>query len=78
MCNMQYESDYAASIMEIRSGLFVTEAENGAIRWGSGDNRLIFYDETDAESILLRLNEEADGCYTLVDETMDMGFSMDL
>lgn len=78
MCMTKYGSDYAVSIIEIRSGLFVAEAENGDMRLDSGEHRLIFYDEADAESILLRLSEETDGCYALVDEAMDMGFSMDL
>lgn len=60
----------AFSIMEIQSRLFLTEDAGGNLCFGSEDERLIFYDETDAENVLLMLNEEYEGCYTLLNEAI--------
>lgn len=62
------DTDYTASIIEIGSGLFITENADGGLCLGGKEVRLLFYDETDAENTLLMLNEERDGCYALVDE----------
>ena len=62
------DTDYTAFIIEIWSGQFVTEGADGRLCLGDKEARLLFYDETDAENILLMLNEERDGCYALVDE----------
>ncbi len=62
------DTDYTASIIEIGSGLFITENADGGLCLGDKEVRLLFYDETDAENTLLMLNEERDGCYALVDE----------
>ena len=62
------DTDYTASIIEIGSGLFITENADGGLCLGNKEVRLLFYDETDAENTLLMLNEERDGCYALVDE----------
>ena len=78
MCDTKHPCNYSASIMEIHSGLFITDGENGEFRLGNEEDRLLFFDETDAENTLLQLNEEDDGCYTLIDETMDMGPTMSL
>ena len=72
MCDTKHPCDYSASIMEIHSGLFITDGENGEFRLGSEEDRLLF------ENALLQLNEEDDGCYTLIDETMNMGPTMSL
>lgn len=62
------DTDYTASIIEIGSGLFITENADGGLCLGDKEVRPLFYDETDAENTLLMLNEERDGCYALVDE----------
>lgn len=62
------DTDYTASIIEIGSGLFITENADGGLCLGDKEVRLLFYDETNAENTLLMLNEERDGCYALVDE----------
>lgn len=66
--SFERDTDYTASIIEIGSGLFITEDTDGGLCLGDRDVRLLFYDETDAENTLLMLNEERDGCYALVDE----------
>ena len=66
--SFERDTDYTASIIEIGSGQFITEGTDGSLCLGDKEARLLFYDETDAENTLLMLNEERDGCYTLVDE----------
>ena len=66
--SFERDTDYTASIIEIWSGQFVTEGADGRLCLGDKEARLLFYDETDAEDTLLMLNEECDGCNTLVDE----------
>lgn len=61
------DTDYTASIIEIGSGLFITENADGGLCLGDKEVRLLFYDETDVKNTLLMLNEERDGCYALVD-----------
>ena len=62
------DTDYTASIIEIGSGLFITENADGGLCLGDKEVRLLFYDETDVKNTLLMLNEERDGCYALADE----------
>lgn len=62
------DTDYTASIIEIGSGLFITENADGGLCLGDKEVRLLFYDETDVKNTLLMLNEERAGCYALVDE----------
>lgn len=62
------EDDYTASIREIASGLYVVEDKEGAVELGAEDKRLLFYDESEAEDALERLNSEDDGCYILLRE----------
>ncbi len=59
---------YAACIREAVSGLYVTETDKDGIKLGEKDQRLLFYDECDAENTLEWLNEEEDGCYVLLRE----------
>lgn len=66
--SFERDTDYTASIIEIGSGLFITENADGGLCLGDKEVRLLFYDETDAENTLLMLNEERDGCCALVDE----------
>ena len=66
--SFERDTDYTASILEIGSGLFITENADGGLCLGDKEARLLLYDETDAENTLLMLNEERDGCYALVDE----------
>lgn len=66
--SFERDTDYTASIIEIGSGLFITENADGGLCLGDKEVRLLFYDETDAENTLLMLNEVRDGCYALVDE----------
>lgn len=59
---------YAASIREVASGLYVTEAGKDGAELGEKAERLLFYDECDAENTLERLNDEDDGCYVILRE----------
>ena len=59
---------YTASIRETVSGLYVTEAGNDGVVLGREEDRLLFFDACDAENTLDRLNDEEDGCYTLLRE----------
>ena len=41
MCDPKHPCDYSASIMEIHSGLFITDGENGEFRLGSEEDNVI-------------------------------------
>lgn len=55
------------SILEIKSLQYLTEDDGGNFEFGPEDRRLLFYDETEAENILDELNDEFEGCYSLVE-----------
>ena len=57
------------SIKEIASGTYLTEEANGKYTFGKEEDRIIFYDEADAENVLEFLNGETDLCCVLLSET---------
>ena len=63
-----HKEAFCASIMDITTGAYVTEETKGTIKLGSYAERLLFYDEMEAEAILQMLNENYADCFTLVIE----------
>lgn len=60
--------EYKASIYEAESGKFLTHENKGEFVLGDEKDRIIFYEEADAESTLQMLNDETDLCFVLLDE----------
>ena len=56
------------SIREAENGMYLTEEINGKYTFGKEEDRIIFYDETEAESILKYLNDATEYCCVLLDE----------
>jgi hypothetical protein len=57
------------SIREAENGMCLTEEINGKYTFGKEEDRIIFYDETEAESILEYLNDTTEYCCVLLDES---------
>lgn len=57
------------SIRETENGMFLTEEINGKYTFGKEEDRIIFYDETEAESVLEYLNDATEYCCVLLDES---------
>ena len=56
------------SIREAENGMYLTEEINGKYTFGKEEDRIIFYDTTEAESILEYLNDTTEYCCVLLDE----------
>lgn len=56
------------SIREAENGMYLTEEINGKHTFGKEEDRIIFYDETEAESVLEYLNDTTEYCCVLLDE----------
>ena len=56
------------SIKEMETGMYLTEEVNGKYTFGKEEDRIIFYDEVDAESTLEYLNDTTEYCCVLLDE----------
>lgn len=56
------------SIKEAENGLYLTEEINDKYTFGKEENRIIFYDEAEAESVLEYLNDTTEYCCVLLDE----------
>ena len=56
------------SIREVENGTYLTEENNGKYAFGKEEDRIIFYDEIEAESILEYLNDTTEYCCVLLDE----------
>lgn len=65
-----YNSDceYTASIKEAQTGKYLIEERDGKYSLGKESERILFYDEAEAESILAMLNDTTDLLFVLVDE----------
>lgn len=48
--------------------MYLTDETNDKYVFGKEEDRVIFYDEADAESVLECLNDETDLCCVLLDE----------
>lgn len=61
---------YMGSIRGIYSGLWLSGDGCRGIEYSDNYlDRMAFYDEADAESMLGRLNDACDDCYVLIDES---------
>ena len=69
--------DYCASIIDAESGQYLVEENNGVCVFGSAENRILFYDEADAESTLEFLNDTTEYCCVLVAESMEQHRTQD-
>ena len=56
------------SIREAENGMYLMEEINGKYTFGKEEDRLIFYDETEAENVLKYLNDVTEYCCILLDE----------
>ena len=56
------------SIREAENGMYLTEEINGKYTFGKEEDRIIFYDEAEAESVLEYLNDTTEYCCVLLDE----------
>lgn len=56
------------SIREVKSGMYLTEEIDGKYVFGKEEDRIIFYYETEAESVLEYLNDTTEYCCVLLDE----------
>lgn len=56
------------SIMEITNKVYLTNEVDGKYIFGKEEDRIIFYDEADAENVLEFLNDETDLCCVLLNE----------
>ena len=63
-----YKNGYQASIKEAQTGLYLTDEGDGKFKLGTEKERIIFYDETEAESVLNRLNDTTDLMFVLLKE----------
>lgn len=63
------DRQYKASLYDLTSQKFVMEEKKGDVIMGSEENRLILYDENEASSLLLMLNDNYSSCFVLLDET---------
>lgn len=59
------ENEYEASIYEIDSGMYVVKENSGEFELGNYEDRLIFYDEDEAETVLDTLNDVSELCFVL-------------
>ena len=59
------------SIREAKNGMYLTEENNGKYTFGKEEDRIIFYDETEAECVLEYLNDVSEYCCVLLDESND-------
>ena len=57
------------SIKEAENGMYLTEEINGIYVFGKEEDRIIFYDEAEAENVLEYLNDATEYCCVLLDET---------
>jgi hypothetical protein len=57
------------SIREAENGMYLTEEINGQYTFGKEEDSIIFYEETEAESILEYLNDTTEYCCVLLDES---------
>ena len=57
------------SIREAESGMYLTEEKNGKYVFGKEEDRIIFYDEIEAEGVLEYLNDVTEYCCVLLDES---------
>lgn len=56
------------SIREMKNGMYLTEENNGKYTFGKEEDRIIFYDEIEAEGVLEYLNNTTELCCVLLDE----------
>lgn len=56
------------SIREAENGMYLTEENNGKYTLGKEEDRIIFYNETEAENVLEYLNDTTEYCCILMDE----------
>ena len=62
------EPGFCASIKNITQNTFVTEEMNGSVWYGPMEDRLLFYDEAEAEAVLELLNDIYADCFSLIVE----------
>ena len=72
-----YENGYCASIIDAESGRYLVEEGNGNIVFGGAEDRLLFYEEADAESTLAYLNDATEYCCVLLDERGERAMARD-
>lgn len=56
------------SIREAENGMYLTEENNGKYTFSKEEDRIIFYKEAEAESVLVYLNDTTEYCCVLLDE----------
>lgn len=57
---------YCASIKDIASGLYLVGLANGEFELGCEEDRLLFYDEAEAENVLDKGNDLYKACFVLL------------
>ena len=60
--------EYRASILNITTGLWVSSEKNGVVEYSGEEDRMLLYDEAEAEGLLEQLNDEMSDCFTLIAE----------
>ena len=58
--------NYCASIKDITSGLYLISVANSDIELGVEEDRLLFYDEAEAENVLDMCNDVYKACFILL------------
>lgn len=60
--------EYKTSIKEIQTGKFIVGKLEDKYQLGDKEDRICFYNEVDAESVLDELNDTTDLCFCIIDE----------
>ena len=61
-------ANYCASIKDIASGLYLISVANGEFELGCEEDRLLFYNEAEAENVLDEGNDLYKACFVLIRE----------
>lgn len=60
--------EYKSSIYEQKSEKYLVSESDGEFTLGDAEERLLFYDEAEAENVLMMLNDTTDLCFVLLEE----------
>lgn len=60
--------NYCASIKDIATGLYLVSVANGEFELGCEEDRLLFYNEAEAENVLDEGNDLYKACFVLIRE----------
>ena len=64
------------SIKEVKNGMYLTEEINGKYTFGKEEDRIIFYDEIEADIVLEYLNDMTEHCCVLLAEDTHTEFKV--